>query len=146
MIFKKIKCALRGSLPYIIGVLLLFFAFQVSSDLKPLNNAMVKINFPGIIRFLLLILIPGLGLTLGMWLISTKNWQSEIPVLSFIYSILVLALNIYLALSAGFTHCGCTSVQESLLDVKDWSGALVSLLAFLLCFVFFCLGKTEKQT
>jgi tetratricopeptide (TPR) repeat protein/predicted esterase len=141
MIFKKIKCALAVSLPYIIGVLLLFIAFQISFDLKLLNNAMVKINFPAIVRLILLIFIPGMGLTLGMYLISTKNRQSEIQILSFIYSILILTLNIYLPLSEGFTHCSCSSVQESILDVKDWSGALISLLAFFLCFVFF-LQKT----
>jgi hypothetical protein len=85
-----------------------------------------------------------MGLTLGMSLVSTKNWKSEIPILSFIYSILILILNIYLTLSEGFTHCGCTSVQESLLDVKDWSGALISLLTFFLCFIFF-LQKATKS-
>jgi hypothetical protein len=85
-----------------------------------------------------------MGLTLGMSLVSTKNWKSEIPILSFIYSILILILNIYLTLSEGFTHCGCTSVQESFLDVKDWSGALISLLTFFLCFIFF-LQKATKS-
>ncbi|MEI6422104.1 MAG: hypothetical protein WCP55_07785 [Lentisphaerota bacterium] len=133
----KIKTAFRISLPFLIGILLLCLSFQSVFDLKHINNGLVKINFPAIARLTLLILIPGMGLTLGMSLVSTKNWKSEIPILSFIYSILILTLNIYLTLSESFTHCGCTSVQESLLDVKDWSGALISLLAFFLCFMFF---------
>jgi cytochrome bd-type quinol oxidase subunit 2 len=137
MNYQKIKHAFRISLPFLIGILLLYLSFQSVFDLKHINNELVKINFPAIARLILLILIPGMGLTLGMWLISTKNRQSEIPVMSFIYSILILTLNIYLTLSEGFVSCGCSSVQESLLDVKDWPGSLISLLTFFLCFMFF---------
>lgn len=144
MNYQKFKYAFRLSLPFLVGVLLLYLSFQSVFDLKHINNGLEKINIPAIARLLLLILIPGMGLTLGMSLVSTKNWKSEIPILSFIYSILILILNIYLTLSEGFTHCGCTSVQESLLDVKDWSGALISLLTFFLCFIFF-LQKATKS-
>jgi hypothetical protein len=119
MNFQKLKIAFRISLPFLIGILLIYLSFQSVFDLKHINNELVKINFPAIARLILLVFIPGMGFTLGMSFISMKNRYPEIPILSFIYSIPVLTLNIYLTLSAGFANCGCSSVQESLLDVKD---------------------------
>lgn len=104
-----------------LGIFFIYCTFLFVFNLNLLGNALHKIHGPHILAILIIIFTSGFGVEIGLRLIRQTTPERRFLKFALCFAVYMFALQIFLTITPSVSACHCVSLNESIMNVLDWS-------------------------
>lgn len=111
---------LKGILPLLLGIFILYGAFSFIGNLQLLNQVGATLRLPFVVLAIIIIGTSGFGIEIGIRLIFPAITRPQLLGIACIYSVYFFILQLFFTVVPANGACHCLTWFEILTGIRDW--------------------------